>query len=170
MGEAPLPEPRRPDTVAAMPARLWALAGVMLAHGSLLAVMLWNQPTPAAATSPPAVVGVLVSTHSEPVTAPATPPRPQAEPRPAPAPAPAPAPVRELPPSERAPVAPPQPPAVPTEPTVAAESTPAPASPAAPATSGDSSATGPVTPPRNDAAHLNNPKPVYPAVSRRLKE
>ena len=168
MGEAPLPEPRRPDTVAAEPARLWALAGVMLAHGGLLAVMLWNQPTPAVALSPPAVVGVLVSAHSEPVTAPPTPPLPLAVPRPTPAPAPAP--VRELPPSERAPVAPPQPPAVPTEPTVAAESTPAPASPAAPATSGDSSATGPVTPPRSDAAHLNNPKPVYPAVSRRLKE
>lgn len=168
MGEASLPELKRRTSVVTVPARLWALAGVMLAHVGLLAFMLWNRPTPAAATSPPAVVGVLVSTHSEPVTAPPTPPRPQAEPRPAPTPAPAP--VRELPPSERAPVAPPQPPAATTEPEVAAESTPAPASPAAPATSGDSSATGPVTPPRSDAAHLNNPKPVYPAVSRRLKE
>lgn len=25
-------------------------------------------------------------------------------------------------------------------------------------------------PPRSDAAHLNNPKPVYPSVSRRFKE
>ena len=28
----------------------------------------------------------------------------------------------------------------------------------------------PVTPPRTDAAHLNNPAPQYPALSRRLGE
>ncbi len=28
----------------------------------------------------------------------------------------------------------------------------------------------PVIPPRSDAAHLSNPAPVYPAVSRRLRE
>ena len=27
-----------------------------------------------------------------------------------------------------------------------------------------------MTPPRSDAAHLNNPAPVYPAMSRRLQE
>jgi protein TonB len=45
-----------------------------------------------------------------------------------------------------------------------AESKPAPAenTPAAP--------TAPVTPPRTDASHLNNPAPAYPAMSRRLSE
>lgn len=28
----------------------------------------------------------------------------------------------------------------------------------------------PVVPPRSDASHLNNPAPIYPAISRRLGE
>lgn len=156
----------RPEGRAAARGRLAALAGVTLAHAGLLAVFLSNRPTPAPVMSPPAVVGVLVSTHSEPVTAPPAPPVVAA---PRPAPASAPAPVRELPPSERAPVLPPQPPAPATAAAPSAEAPPAPAVPAAPAST-DSSASAAVTPPRSDAAHLNNPKPVYPAVSRRLKE
>jgi protein TonB len=152
---------------AAVPGRALALGGVVLVHAGLLALVLLDRPTPAAVMSPPAVMGVLVSEHNEPVTAPPSPPPPQPQaPRP---PAPAPAPVRELPPSERAPVLPPQPPAPSSALAPAAEPAPAPAVPAAPA-SADSSPAASVTPPRSDAAHLNNPKPVYPAVSRRLKE
>ncbi|MES2918433.1 MAG: energy transducer TonB [Pseudomonadota bacterium] len=144
-----------------VPGRVLALAGVVLAHAGLLAFIVGNRPTPAAVMAPPAVIGVLVSEHNEPVAAPPVPP--QAAHRPVSASAP----VRELPPSERAPVSPPPAPSV--APVAAAEAPAAPAAPASPAAI-DSSGSGPVTPPRSDAAHLNNPKPVYPAVSRRLKE
>lgn len=159
--DVPRPEGHRRAT-----GRVAAFSGVVIAHAGLLAVILYNRPTPVPVMSPPAVVGVLVSTHSEPVIAPPVPP---AEATPRPAAAPAPVPVRDLPPSERAPVLPPQPPAPATASATAAEAPPAPAAPALPAST-DSSASAAVTPPRSDAAHLNNPKPVYPAVSRRLKE
>lgn len=142
--------------------RAFAMAAVVFAHAGLLLFILYSRATPAVVTSPPAVMGVLVSEHRQP---PSTPP--VAAPTPRARPTPAAAPQHELPPSERAPV-------LPTEPAV---QSPAPAAPvetatvpaAAPA-SADNSASGPVTPPRSEAAHLNNPKPVYPAVSRRLKE
>lgn len=157
----------RPATPSIVPGRGLALAGVVLVHAGLLALVLLDRPAPAAVLSPPAVIGVLVSEQNEPVVAPPSPP-PRPVPRTPMAPAPA-SPVRELPPSERAPVLPPQPRASSAAPVAAAEPAPAPAAAAAPA-SVDSSASAAVTPPRSDAAHLNNPKPVYPAVSRRLKE
>lgn len=151
----PLHSLRRDDA-----GRLLALGGVVLVHAGLLLFILYGRPAPAVVTSPPAVVGVLVSEHQQPQsTPPAVAPTPRAQSTPAPAP------LRELPPSETAPSLPPEPAAP--APDVVAEAAAAPA--AAPA-SPDSSASGPVTPPRSDAAHLNNPKPVYPAVSRRLKE
>lgn len=141
-----------------VPGRALALAGVVAAHAGLMAFILGGRPAPAAAMSPPAVVGVLV---------PAPPPQPQ--PQPQPQHRPAPVPVRELPPSERAPLLPPQPVAPATSAEPAADAPPSPVATASPA-SADSSASAPVTLPRSDAAHLNNPKPVYPAVSRRLRE
>ena len=93
-----------------------------------------------------------------------------------PSPSVAPPPPITAPPSDRAPVQPPAPPApeavAPTDPAPVSDSAPvsvAAPTPATPAMS-DASASSTVTLPRSDAAHLNNPKPVYPAVSRRLKE
>jgi protein TonB len=80
------------------------------------------------------------------------PPRPMAVRTPAPAPA---APVGVIVPQPPAPpLAPPAPPAPPEPPA------PPPAPPAPPA----------ITLPSSDADYLNNPKPVYPAMSRRLNE
>lgn len=167
---------RAPEVVAE-PSRLHrhgralVLLVVVAVHAGLLLSVLLSKPSAAVVTSSPAVVGVLVSAPETqtPLPAPA-PPRPAAAP---PHPVAAPPPVVKAPPSERAPVLPPSPPApAPAAPaaTPAAEAAPAAvASEAAPAASA-ASASGPVTPPRSDAAHLNNPKPVYPAVSRRLKE
>ena len=99
---------------------------------------------------------------------PAPPPPKPAPPRPAPAPpkpsvakpAPAPMPVAIADPTP-APAAPvgvpePQPAAKPAE----APAAPAPPAPPAPA----------IVQPSSDASHLNNPKPLYPAVSKRLGE
>lgn len=150
--------------------RALALVAVLAVHAGLLAAALMSLPAPAAALSPPAVVGVLVSGHSEPRLSPLAPPSTRPEVRPAPARALAPG----LAPSERAPDLPGE--ALP--PTPATDTAPAPASePVASAASQSpapaaaySGASPTVTPPRSDAAHLDNPRPVYPAVSRRLKE
>lgn len=120
--------------------------------------------------TPPSVVGVLVAPEvapePEPVPPPPKPvppppkpePKPVAKPvpKPTPKPTPKPEPVREVAPEPvQQPVAPaaPTPPAPPVQ-----QAAPAPPAPA------------PVTPPRTDAAHLNNPAPQYPALSRRLGE
>ena len=96
-----------------------------------------------------------------------TPPKPTpAPPRPAPPkPAPAPMPVAIADPTP-APAAPtgvlePQPAAKPVE------AAPAAAPPAAPSAAPPGPA---IVQPSSDASHLNNPKPVYPAVSKRLGE
>lgn len=120
--------------------------------------------------TPPSVVGVLVAPEVTPEPEPAPPPpkpvppppkpepKPVAKPvpKPTPKPTPKPEPVREVAPEPvQQPVAPaaPTPPAPPVQ-----QAAPAPPAPA------------PVTPPRTDAAHLNNPAPQYPALSRRLGE
>ncbi|XVJ71783.1 MAG: energy transducer TonB [Rhizobacter sp.] len=119
--------------------------------------------------APPAVVGMLVTAPPvvEPVPLPAVAqPQPQPPPRPVvrrqPVP---PAPVAA--PSERAVTAAPPVPAPPAVAEAAAvEALPSPAPPApAPV-----AVPAPVVPPRSDAAHLNNPAPAYPPVSRRLGE
>lgn len=137
------------------------------------AVALWwltttwaRSPVP---TTPPAVVGMLVSA---PVPATVEPkPLPMAsEPRLRPQPKPVararPLPIPEAPPSERAVTAPPpEPPAPPQASTVAV----APAAAPTPAPQAQEPQQ-PVTPPRSDAAFLNNPAPAYPPLSRRLRE
>lgn len=115
--------------------------------------------------TPPSVVGVLVAPEPEPAPPPPKPvppppkpepkPQPKPEPKPVPKPTPKPEPAREATPE---PVAQ-QVPSVPTQPApVVQQAAPAPEAPA------------PITPPRTDAAHLNNPAPQYPALSRRLGE
>lgn len=147
--------------------RLLALLGVLLAHGLMLSLFLRTTHVPPVPVSTPAIEGVLISTQPDPVATPALPP-----PEPSPperAPAVTPRPVPEAPPSERALTTPDAPSPATPAPTGPSPEVSAPAQEVPAPAATDSAATA-VTPPRSDAAHLNNPKPVYPALSRRLKE
>ncbi|MBU0542569.1 MAG: energy transducer TonB [Gammaproteobacteria bacterium] len=142
-------------------------AGVVLLHvlGLVWAAQQLSVSEPV--FTPPSVVGVLVAPEPEPAPPPpkpvTPPPKPEPKPvptpkpvaKPTPKPTPKPEPVREVAPepAQQAAPAAPTPPAPPVQ-----QATPAPEAPA------------PVTPPRTDAAHLNNPAPQYPALSRRLGE
>jgi protein TonB len=105
------------------------------------------------------------------------PPEPAVKPRPQPAPAPAPAPrpvaVPNLLPAPAAPVgvvAPqPSPPPIPA-PVAAAPAPAAPAPAPAPAAPAPAPAPARVELPSSDADYLQNPKPVYPPISKRLGE
>ncbi len=107
----------------------------------------------------PTIQGAIVM--AEPEEAPPPPPEPPPPPPPPekkPEPKPKPKPPPKAPPSERAvkapePEPPPPPPVV--QPSEAKPAEPAPA---------------PVQPPRADAGQLNNPAPIYPSMSRRLRE
>lgn len=153
---------------ALQPERLVCFALICVAHGALL----WFLTTTLARTPQvalPSVVGVLVSQApvSEPKPLPPAPrpvrPKPVVRPKPAHLPPPP-----DAPPSERAVTAPP--PEPPPEPVaLAEENAPAPAAPPAPLAHEVGEA-DPVILPQSDAAFLNNPAPVYPAMSRRLKE
>lgn len=151
------------------------LAPALVAVTVLHAALLWWAATalsrPPEVVTPPKVVGQLVT--QAPVTAPEPlpmrpqPPKPRPAPRPEPVPAP---PAPQAPPSERAVTAPPAEPPAPEAP-VAAMADPAPAAPApAPSAPVAPEPATPVIPPRSDAAHLSNPVPVYPVISRRLGE
>ena len=105
----------------------------------------------------PTIQGVLVM--AEPKQAPPPPPEPATPPPPPlekPEPKPAPKPLPKAAPSERAVKAPEPEPAPPAE--TPAEPTPAALGPA------------PVVPPRAEAGQLSNPAPIYPSLSRRLRE
>ena len=139
-------------------AGLWALQSGLLRRAAevIVPAELLSEfiPPPPPRAAPPA-----------PPTPPAPPPPP---PRPAPrvqAPRPAPMPVAIADPTP-APNAPvgittPQPPAPPIEAPVAPPAPPAPPAPSAPAR---------IDMPSSDAAYLNNPKPGYPAISKRMGE
>ena len=88
------------------------------------------------------------------------PPAPRVQ---APRPAPMPVAIADPPPAPNAPVGvtTPQPPAPPIEAPVAPPAPPAPPAPSAPAR---------IDMPSSDAAYLNNPKPGYPAISKRMGE
>ena len=94
----------------------------------------------AAPLTPPALIGMLVAPPQATIEPVPLPVEAQPKPVPKPVVRPRPTPPPVAAPSERAVAAPP-------------------AEPPAP-----------VVPPRSDAAHLNNPAPVYPVVSRRLRE
>lgn len=100
---------------------------------------------------------------------PPAPPPPQAAPSPAPRPQPRPAPApRPEPVASPSPAPSPLAPQVaPAEPAAAAPAPPAPAAPAAPAAPPAPPA---VVLPSSQADYLNNPRPPYPALSRRLGE
>lgn len=130
---------------------------VIGAHVGVLAavVLLPSAPKPIEIVMP-TIQGVLVM--AEPEEAPPPPPEPPPPPPPEkkPEPKPVPKPPPKAPPSERAVKAPePEPP-----PPVEQPAEPKPAEPAP----------TPVLPPRAEAGQLSNPAPVYPSLSRRLRE
>lgn len=99
---------------------------------------------------------------------PPEPPKPKPEPKPKPKPKPPPAPPSEKAitvPDEAAEPPPAPPPVPPAASAPRSEQPPRPPSgpPGPPAEA-------PVTPPRVDASHLNNPAPQYPSLSRRMRE
>src|SRR5690606_28436590 len=158
-----------------------AITGVLVAEASRKLAEAPPAPTPPPAPPPrempkadPEVVPPPPPPQPEPEPAPPPPPTPEPQPRPRPKPERAP-PVK-APPTERSVT-------VPEEPPVAQEPAPAPAppqpapppvaaapSPAPPAPAPAPTPAPPVAPPISDAAHLNNPAPVYPTRSRRLGE
>jgi protein TonB len=144
--------------------------GVVLLHVLGLAWAAQHLSVTEPVITPPSVVGVLVAPEPAPVVPKPLPPPPRPEPKPAVKPTPTPTPKPKPTPA-------PKPEAVRetiSEPVQqAAPSTPAsPAPSAAPVQQAApvQEAPAPVTPPRTDAAHLNNPAPQYPALSRRLGE
>lgn len=129
-----------------------SLAVVIVAHLSVLAAIIYTPENLAPILiEPPTIQGVIVASE---------PPQPAPPPPPEQAPLPTPEkpkiPLPKAPASERAPQVeqhnPPQETPV-VEPTKPAEPS-----------------TAPVVPPQADASQLNNPAPLYPAQSRRLRE
>lgn len=139
-------------------AGLWALQSGLLRRAAEVIV---PAEVPSEFVTPPAPPRPPVP----PPPKPAPPPPPKPAPR-APAPRPAPMPVAtpDRTPAPNAPtgVVEPQPPAPPIQ-APAAPPAPAPAPPAPPAPPQ-------IDLPSSDAAYLNNPKPTYPAISKRLGE
>jgi protein TonB len=150
--------------------REWIGLGVVVAlHAVALAGMTMLVPSKPEVVVPPTISGVLVQAPEpvvEPRPLPVQPkPEPKPQPKPKVRPKPTPPPPK-APPSERAVSAPP-----PEPPAPARSSEPVAASaPPAPAPVAREAAPAPVQPPRSDAAHLNNPAPRYPAMSRRMGE
>jgi len=166
-----------------------AVIGVVALHAAALWALQAGLVTRVADIVVPVVMLSEIVSPPAPEVAPAPPPPPPVPVPPPPAPAPAPAPVpqrvvrRAAPapaPVKRQPVAEPAPaPSAPTPVTAPAPSTPvdvsaAPPSPLASPAPPAPPAPPPVPPrvelPSSDAAHLNNPKPVYPPMSKRLGE
>lgn len=127
---------------------------VIGAHAGVLAAVLLApaEPKPVEIVMP-TIQGMLVAAPEETPPPPEPPPPPPPEKKPEPKPTPKPLP--KAPPSERAVKAPePEPPPV-QEPVEQKPAEPTPA---------------PVSPPRAEAGQLSNPAPVYPSLSRRLRE
>jgi len=158
--------------------RLFGL--VLAAHGALFCWLVWlSPPVPPVAVSPPVMMGVLVAppqpAPAKAITPPAArqPPRPRdvktiATPRPQPRPSQVQV-SRSIKPAANPQTAAAAPTPAPAAPSTPDESERAPA-PAAVAGAATRSEEAPVSPPRSDASHLNNPAPAYPPVSRRLQE
>lgn len=140
------------------------LAAVIALHAVILGLILVGPRTPPAPALPSPIHVRLIETTAEPpapVTAPPppviTPPRPQPSRATSP-------PVATVPSAAPQSVAEPVPVLRQTEPAAPAAA-PAPSAPPQPAP-----APPPVVQPRFDAAYLDNPRPPYPSVSRRLGE
>lgn len=146
------------------------LGGVCVLHMLVLGGLLLQPTKTPVPITPPSVIGVILAAPVEAAPQPVT-PQTHSQPKTAPAPRPdTPPPLPAAPPSERAPVNLPAEPVAQTAAPANAEPVAAPVAAAAPSQPAPAGNPGPVTPPRTDAAHLSNPAPVYPAISRRLGE
>jgi protein TonB len=154
---------------------LWALQSGLLRRTAEVVVPvaimteLITPPAPKVAPPPPPPPPPPAPKPPEPVRQAAPRPRPQ----PAPPPAPRPVAVPNLPPAPAAPVGvvAPQPPAPPIPaPVAVAPAPPAPPPPAPSAPPAPAPAPPRVELPSSDADYLQNPKPVYPPISKRLGE
>lgn len=171
-----------------------ALVAVISLHAGILALALWGPSSKSQEIALPTITGIIIpappaetvqmpsaANIPPPVEPPPEPeepkpvpePKPKPEPQPKkvvekPKPTPLPEPVVEAPPSEKAisqeeaveqeeEAAPPQP-------------QPPPQQASTPSAEENKSAGAPVTPPREDANLVNNPRPAYPSMSRRLRE
>ncbi len=169
---------------------------VILAHASAFALFNHEAPQPAiipASAISVALIEAPVASPAQSETPPAPepeaqppvqpPPEPEPEPPPPEPPKPTPKPEPPKPqPKPRPPEPRPQPKPVPkpvateTAPAIASNTAPAAAqqsASASPATApvvGNPTISAPVTSARHDAAYLNNPKPAYPALSKRRRE
>jgi len=153
--------------------KAFALSSVVLGHGVLLWLLVqqWAHTTPVVVT-PPTIQGVVIMAQTKEIT-----PKPVIQPvfKPVAQPTVTPQiktlpPVKNAPPSEKAITQPevvetpakveptPQVPVAEPAPSVAASAKPTP------------EPVEEITQPRSDAAHLNNPAPNYPPMSRRLGE
>jgi protein TonB len=142
------------------------LAAIAL-HIGLVGAVLAYEPARSVLAVPPTIAVEWIAAprveEPRPAPKPVTPPKPRPvhKPKPVLAPAPSPKQAAEPPPAPLPePVAVPAPPR-PAPPQLASIAPAAPAAPAAPR---------PVTPPIFNADYLANPKPPYPALSRRLAE
>lgn len=163
----------RPDLapVSLLPRSPGTLAAVLLAHAAVLALLLTQTRAPQPVALPTPLFVRLI----EPVISPPTPivspsPPPQAPAPRRPTPPPKLPPVLTATPPVSQPVAPSAPTPAPPESTVEApRAEPAPAAIAAPAEA-PRPAPPPLVQPRFNADYLDNPKPPYPSVSRRMGE
>ncbi|HWV15387.1 MAG TPA: energy transducer TonB [Cellvibrio sp.] len=132
----------------------YSLLLVVLVHAGVLAAVLFAPESPEPpVVIPPTIQGVIVSVEPvEPPPEPVPPPPPPPEQKPLPKPK---KPLPKAPPSERA-----------VQEEVAVEPTP----PAPVEQKSEPQPQAPVVPPRADATQINNPAPVYPTISKRLRE
>lgn len=131
----------------------YSFALVLFAHAVVLAAVLYSPKQEAPVKIElPTIQGVIVV--SEPVSKPPepTPPPPPPEQKPLPKPK---TPLPKAPPSERA---------------VHQDETPVPTPPTTEPQKPAEPTQVPVVPPSADASQLNNPAPVYPSASRKLRE
>lgn len=157
-----------------------ALAAVVAVHVGAVGIAIWAPSPKTEELILPTVQGILIpAPPAETVQAPSareTPPpveppppepeKPKPKPKkPNPKPKPKPEPLPEAPPSERAITREETPP-----PDEEAAPPPPPPPVTTPSAEDNDSLGAPVTPPREDAHQLNNPRPAYPALSRRLRE
>lgn len=142
-------------------------SAVILAHVVGLVWVVNSIDITEPATTPPSVIGVLIAPEPRPVAKPEPVVKPVVKPQPKPQPKTEP--VKATPQPAPVPVAPaPSPIPAPAPAPVAAPAAPPPAAPVQ--ATAPVAEPLPVTPPRTDASHLNNPPPAYPPMSRRLGE
>lgn len=150
---------------------------VVAVHAALIGAATWGftvSPRPANDITPPSITGVLVAEASQKLAEPAA-AFPPNQPAPAVQPPPQPARAVQAPPTERSITVPEEPLEQAPEPETPEAEAPLDAAPrpvtvADAAEHNEAEAAPPVTPPMLDAAHLQNPAPVYPPEARRRRE